>query len=38
MAIVEPEDKYFHYMGSIPHPECEEDILWYVYEKEQWVS
>ena len=38
MAIVDPSDFYFHYMGSVSYPECEEDILWYVYEKEQWVS
>ena len=33
MAIVEADDKYFHYKGSIAHPECHEDVLWYVYEK-----
>ena len=38
MSIVDPSDSYFHYMGSISYPECEEDVLWYVYEKEQWVS
>jgi carbonic anhydrase len=34
MAIVDPNDYYFHYKGSINYPECEEDILWYVFEEE----
>jgi carbonic anhydrase len=38
MAIVDPNDFYYHYKGSINYPECEEDILWYVFEEEQWVS
>ena len=38
MAIVDPSDTYYQYMGSVSYPECEEDVLWYVFETAQWVS
>jgi len=38
LAIVDPDDKYFFYFGSMNKPDCEENVLWYVFETEQWVS
>lgn len=34
MAIVNPDDKYYFYKGSLNTPDCEEDVLWYVFKTE----
>lgn len=40
LAIVDPDDEYYFYKGSLnkPEPDCTENVLWYVFETEQWVS
>lgn len=40
LAIIDPDDEYYFYKGSFnkPEPECTENVLWYVFETEQWVS
>ena len=38
ISIVESDDDYFFYHGSLNEPDCEEDWLWYVFEKQQWMS
>lgn len=38
LAIVDMDDDYFFYKGSLNKPTCDEDILWYIFETKQWVS
>jgi carbonic anhydrase len=38
ISIVEADDNYFFYHGSNNEPDCDEDYLWYVFEKQQWIS
>ena len=46
ISIVQTDDDYFFYVGSMNEPKyedgetegCEENVLWYVMESQQWVS
>lgn len=38
LSIVQSDDNYFFYSGSLNEPDCEENYLWYVFETEQWIS
>lgn len=45
ISIVQSSDNYFFYIGSMNEPSyddgtegCEENILWYIFETEQWMS
>lgn len=38
LALVDAHDAYFFYKGSLNTPDCDENVLWYVFETEQWVS
>lgn len=45
ISIVKSDDDYFFYIGSMNEPSysdgaegCEENVLWYVFESEQWIS
>lgn len=45
ISIVQSSDDYFFYVGSMNEPSyddgtegCEENVLWYVFETEQWIS
>lgn len=38
LSIVSPDDYYFFYNGSFSEPECDENVLRYVFETEQWIS
>ena len=38
LSIVETDDDYYFYHGSLNYPDCDEDVLWYVFETEQWIS
>lgn len=38
LDIVDPYDDYYFYMGSLSTPECQEDVIRYVFKDEQMVS
>jgi carbonic anhydrase len=38
LSIVVPNDNYFFYNGSLNEPDCQEDVLWYVFQTQQWIS
>jgi carbonic anhydrase len=38
LAIVDMDDDYYFYKGSLNKPTCDEDVLWYIFETKQWVS
>jgi carbonic anhydrase len=38
LSIVSPDDNYFFYKGSLNEPNCDENVLWYVFETQQWIS
>ena len=38
LSIVNPDDNYYFYNGSLTEPDCEEDVLRYVFQTKQWIS
>jgi carbonic anhydrase len=38
MSIMTQDDEYFFYKGSLNKPTCDEDVLWFVFESQAWVS
>lgn len=38
LAIVNPDDNYYFYIGSLTTPDCTGNVLRYVFETWQWVS
>ena len=38
LSIVSPDDNYFFYNGSLTQPDCEENVLRYVFETQQYIS